>query len=219
VSVADAASLPFEPRRPRHAGGQTTLTSGATDTEVSEMDRALCRAVAGDEAGFRELWEALQPRLLRYLRIKAGDAFEDVAAETWLQVVRDLSGFRGDARDFTAWLFTIARHRAIDAARARAARPLVLLADVTTTAAAARDVDDSAEMQAIERVTTREALALVASLPAEQAEMVALRVIAGLDVASVASIVGKSSGAVRVGVHRGLRALSQRPLTKSAEVT
>jgi RNA polymerase sigma-70 factor (ECF subfamily) len=48
--------------------------------------------------------------------------------------------------------------------------------------------------------------------------MVALRVIAGLDVAAVAEIVGKSPGAVRVSVHRGLRALSHDPQIQSAEV-
>lgn len=218
ASVADAASLPFEPGRRRPAPDSEVMDSSAV-TEASDLNPALTGAMAGDETGFRELWVALQPRLLRYLRVKAGEAVEDVAAETWLQVVRDLPAFEGDAGDFAAWLFTIARHRAIDAARARAARPLVLLADVADAPAAARAVDESAEARAIERVSTRDALAMVASLPAEQAEMVALRVIAGLDVAAVAAIVGKSSGAVRVAVHRGLRALSQQSTTKSAEVT
>jgi RNA polymerase sigma-70 factor (ECF subfamily) len=70
----------------------------------------------------------------------------------------------------------------------------------------------------MERISTDDAINLVASLPAEQAEMVALRVIAGLDVAAVAGIVGKSPGAVRVSVHRGLRALSDSPDVPSREV-
>jgi RNA polymerase sigma-70 factor (ECF subfamily) len=52
---------------------------------------------------------------------------------------------------------------------------------------------------------------------------VMLRVVAGLDVATVADIVGKSPGAVRVSVHRGLRTLSdqlsQQPRIPSEEVT
>ena len=55
----------------------------------------------------------------------------------------------------------------------------------------------------------RVALRLIALLPADQAEVVALRFIAGLDVAEVAEIVGKRPGAVRVAAHRGLRRLGE----------
>jgi RNA polymerase sigma-70 factor (ECF subfamily) len=177
----------------------------------------LRRARSGDESGFLELWRALQPRLLRYLRVHGGgDGGEDIAAETWLQIVRDLPNFIGTADGFRGWLFTIARHRAIDAARAKAARPAVPVADVT---AAGRTASNrSAETEALEQISTDAAIALVSTLPGEQAELVALRVIAGLDVAAVAEIVGKSPGAVRVGVHRGLRALSRDPNVQSAEV-
>ena len=183
--------------------------AGGDDSSVEtngSLDAALSRARDGSEAAFEVLWTELQPRLLRYLRVKARDIAEDVAAETWLQVVRDLDRFNGDADAFRAWLFTVARNRAVDAARARRARPVHLLADVPELP---RVQAESAETQALERVSTERALALVASLPSEQAEMVALRVIAGLDVAAVARIVGKSPGAVRVSVHRGLRVLSR----------
>lgn len=179
------------------------------------LDAALVRARGGDDSGFLDLWHALQPRLLRYLRVAAPAAAEDVAADTWLAVVRDLRGFTGNAAAFRAWLFTVARHRAVDAARARAARPAVLHPEphrLPTTPTAG-----SAEHDALERLSTQEALRLVASLPAEQAEMVALRVIGGLDVAAVAAIVGKSPGAVRVAVHRGLRALSRHPAVLARE--
>jgi len=181
------------------------------------LDDALLRARAGDETGFLELWRALQPRLLRYLRVRGGDSFEDIAAETWLQIVRDLPTFIGSADGFRGWLFTIARNRAIDAARSRAARPAIPVADISLVDRPAVSAP-SAESQALERISTDDAIAMVAGLPAEQAEMVALRVIAGLDVSVVAEMVGKSPGAVRVSVHRGLRALSRDPDIQSAEV-
>ena len=68
--------------------------------------------------------------------------------------------------------------------------------------------DDPAEA-AVEAQATREALALIATLPPDQAEVVALRVIAGLDAAQVGEIVGKRAGTVRVLAHRGLRRLAQ----------
>jgi RNA polymerase sigma-70 factor, ECF subfamily len=180
------------------------------------LDDALNRARAGDETGFLELWRALQPRLLRYLRVQYAEGCEDVAAETWLQIVRDLPNFIGTADGFRGWLFTIARHRAIDAARAKAARPSDPVADIGSAGRAVSA--PSAESQAMEQMSTQRALAMVSLLPDEQAEIVALRVIAGLDVASVAAIVGKSPGAVRVSVHRGLRTLSQDPRIQQTAV-
>jgi len=59
-----------------------------------------------------------------------------------------------------------------------------------------------------ERITTDRALALIASLPPEQAEIITLRVVAGLGAKEVAELLGKSPGAVRVAAHRGLRRLA-----------
>jgi RNA polymerase sigma-70 factor (ECF subfamily) len=191
------------------------MIAGTTEHAVEDpLDGVLARARTGDEAAFHTLWTALQPRLLRYLRIKARDVAEDVAAETWLQVVRDLDRFAGDAADFRAWLFTIGRNRAVDAARARAARPVHLVAEPIESPTAHAD---SAEAVAMERLSTAAALAMVRSLPADQAELVALRVVAGLEVAAVARIVGKSPGAVRVAVHRALRALSKLATTSDVD--
>ncbi len=150
------------------------------------------------------LWRALHPPLLRYLAVRASDSPEDVASETWFQVIRDLPSFEGNAGDFRAWLFTVARNRAIDAGRARVARPAVPLHEATPDDRAA----PSAESVALENVSTSTALEMVGTLPTEQAEMVLLRVVAGLDVATVARMVGRRPGTVRVAVHRALQRLS-----------
>jgi RNA polymerase sigma-70 factor (ECF subfamily) len=158
------------------------------------------------------LWRTLHPPLLRYLTVRGDEAPEDLAAETWLQVVRDLRRFVGGVPEFRAWLFTVARHRAIDQGRARASRPVVPMAEPHDDRA---DTAPSAEQHAVEREATAAALQLVATLPAEQAEMVMLRVVAGLDVAAVAELVGKKPGAVRVAVHRALKSLSRDPRAQS----
>lgn len=129
-------------------------------------------------------------------------------------MIRDLRSFRGGPAEFRAWLFTVARHRAIDQGRARSARPTVLVADPVATRA--EPAAPSAEETAEDRAATEAALRLVATLPLDQAEMVMLRVVAGLDVRSVAALVGKSPGAVRVAVHRALRSLSRDPRLRPA---
>ena len=186
------------------AGADETLAG------VITLDEALVRARAGDEAGFLVLWDALQPRLLRYLQVISCADVDDVAGETWLQVVRDLPKFKKDnADEFRAWLFTIARHRAIDAARSRRRHRDKMLADtlVPPSATLANPVED----EVLHQLSTQQAIVLVAGLSKDQAEVVALRVIAGLDTEAVARLLRKSPGAVRVALHRGLRALSDDP--------
>jgi len=174
----------------------------------------LARAQAGDEAAFARLFADVQPALLRYLRVITPEA-EDVAGDTWLQVVTGLRGFRGEEEAFRAWLFTIARHRAADAGRSRARRPAGPLA-VSEAAqglaaqglAAGQPLAPDAADLALDGISARAVVALIATLPRDQAEVVMLRVVAGLEVADVARIVGKSPGAVRVAAHRALRRLA-----------
>jgi len=171
-----------------------------------ELDAALTAARRGDERGFAVLWRALHPAVLRYLRVVAGDAAEDAASETWLQVARDLDRFAGGPGEFRGWLFRIARHRGLDENR-RAGRRREDPAEEVAPGPAARD----AAAEAIEAAETTWALSRIATLPADQAEAVMLRVVAGLDVAQTALVLGKRRGAVRIATMRGLRRLALDP--------
>lgn len=204
------------------AGRMARWRPSGVPVAVSERDRddldvALEQARRGEDVGFLTLYRELQPRLLRYLAVRTQDGADDVASETWLQVVRDLGRFRGNVDEFRGWLFTVARNRAVDAARAARARPSVAVEDVTAMGVA--ELAPSAETQALEQISTEQALRLVATLSPDVAEMVALRVIAGLDAKTVGDMVGKSAGAVRVAVHRALATLCGRPGVSPMEVT
>jgi RNA polymerase sigma-70 factor (ECF subfamily) len=179
--------------------------------EFPEVMRAAAR---GDEAAFARLWRDSQPPLLRYLRVVTGEAAEDVASEVWLDVSRRLARFRGGEGEFRAWLFTTARRRVIDLRRYTARRPVLLTEDPGELE---RRAPYDTAGAALERMSTDAALDLIASLPREQAEIVVLRAVVGLDVAQVARIVGKRPGAVRVAAHRGLRALAARLTIASDE--
>lgn len=169
------------------------------------FEQTLAAARSGDEQAFGTLWRALHPPLLRYLRVLAPKIADDVASEVWLQVIRGLRGFSGDEAGFKSWLFTIARNKVTDSARQAARRPLEISDDDISPAVAP---DDTAA-QALERFDTEAALALIATLPPDQAEIIMLRVVAGLEVADVARVVRKSPGAVRVTSHRALRKLRE----------
>jgi len=206
-ALPDAAKYRVSARSARRCG---TL-SGAMATKAGGPGGALARAQAGDDAGFLQLWRALQPRLLRYLHVLGCDDPDDVASETWLQVVRDLHRFTGDDEDFRRWLFAVGRHRAIDAARSRTRRRVSPVADGLDGLADSQMVED----QVLDGMSVRQAVAMLDGLSPDQAEAVALRVIAGLDTPAVASILGKSTGAVRVALHRGLRALAADPRVRA----
>ena len=172
--------------------------------DEADLDAALAAARGGDAAGFTLVWRALQPAVLRYLRVVVAGAAEDVASETWLQAVRDLRTFRGDATEFRGWLFRIARNRAIDEQR-RASRRREDLAEQPLEHPGAAD----SAQEALDGLGTEWALSVIASLPRTQAEVIILRVVAGLDVAQTAHVLGKRPGAVRVAALRGLRQLAE----------
>src|SRR5262245_9300874 len=197
VILADGCGPPA----PRPAGARRPQPFGA------RFDAVLAAAQGGDEEAFAVLWRELNPGLLRYLRVVSPGAADDLASEIWLEVVRGLGRFRGGEEGLRSWVFTIARHRAVDWRRRAARQPVQPLA---VEALSERPGPEDPAAAVVERLGTDRALALIAELPPDQAEVVLLRVIAGLDVARVAGIVGKRPGTVRVLGHRGLRRLATR---------
>jgi RNA polymerase sigma-70 factor, ECF subfamily len=171
-----------------------------------DFAEVLAAAQEGNERAFSRLWRDGNPALLRYLRVIAPESAEDAAAETWLHVVRGLARFRGDEHAWRAWLFTTARRRVIDQARRRSRRPEKALEEALPSQLPVSA--DAAEL-AIQRIDTQTAMALVAQLPPHQAEVILLRVVAGLDTETVARLVARTPGAVRVAAHRGLRRLAE----------
>jgi RNA polymerase sigma-70 factor, ECF subfamily len=167
----------------------------------------LAAAAGGDEGAFGMLWHDLQPRLLRYFRVVAPGAAEDLASETWLRIIRGIGRFQGNEPAFRAWVFTIARHQVLDWWRRAARKPIQ---DLPVTGLAEPLAPDDPAAAALERASTQAALALIATLPAGQAEAITLRVVAGLEVNQVAEIMDKRPNAVRVLTHRGLRKLAAR---------
>jgi len=173
---------------------------------VPDLSAALEQAQRGDPEAFRELYRDIQPRLLRYLSALVGADAEDVASETWLNVARDLAGFSGDYDGFRGWVTTIGRHRATDHLRRQGRRPPAVPVPVEALSHVAAG-DDTAGA-AMDTLSTDAAIALIASLPPDQAEAVLLRVVVGLDAETAGRVLGKRAGAVRTAAYRGLRALA-----------
>ncbi|MDX3355712.1 RNA polymerase sigma factor [Streptomyces sp. ME01-24h] len=180
------------------------IRGGGPNVDLATAVRA---AQEGDEDGFRFVYRAVQPQLLQYVRSLVGVAdAEDVASEAWLQIARDLRGFRGDGDAVRGWAARVARNRALDHLRAVSRRPQAAAGVEELLDRPARS--DTAE-EAVAAVGTDAALAAIAALPRDQAEAVLLRVVMGLDSRTAAEVVGKRPGAVRMAASRGLRRLAE----------
>ncbi len=174
---------------------------------VVEFGEVLAAARAGEDWAVAVLYRDLHPRLRGYFGARAGGAAEDLESEVWLAVAQRLHAFEGDEIAFRAWVFSIARRRLADLRRTLARR--------RTDVAPVEDLDRpdaAADPQAIvlEAMDGDAAVAFVRRwLPHDHAEIVLLRVVAGLDVDQVAALVRKRPGTVRVIQHRALRRLER----------
>ena len=163
-------------------------------------------AARGDQAAISALYRELNPPLVRYLRHQVGRFAEDTASDVWMGLVPQLAGFDGSLAQWRVLMFTIARRRVVDHHRRRGRTPEPFALDETWDQANTADTEE----QVIDNLTAQDAVAaLVRGLPPDQAEIVLLRVLGGLDAAEVAEIVGKSTGAVRIAQHRALQRLER----------
>ena len=171
-----------------------------------EFAPVLAAAQAGDDWAVARIYRSLQPAVLAYLRVREPNEADDIAAQTWLEVARALAIFSGTEQNFRAFVFTIARRRLLNARRSRTRRRTDLFDDADLVAMI-HEGEDLVE-QVAARVDGPSAIQRITDLlRPEQAEVVLLRVVAGLTVEEVASIVGKRAVTIRVIQHRALEKL------------
>lgn len=178
------------------------------DEELEGRSEVVAAAKAGEEWALVALYRRFHPGLVRYLHAHTPGEEEDLASEVWLELAKGLAAFEGDLSALGRFAFTIARRRAIDHGRKQARR--------RTDPVARSHLEElpdrgDPEMDVVERVAGDAAVdQIVALLPKDQAEIVLLRVVAGLSVAEVAGIVGRRPAAVSLIQHRALRRLARR---------
>lgn len=177
----------------------------STDRELVQLVRD---AQAGDRRAFDTLYERWATPMFRFMYLRCGDASlaEDLASELWVRVVEKLPSFRFPAQaeeaSFTAWLYRIARNLVIDASRRRSNDNVTLSETIVS-------LDPPAEEQVLAEEQRQELRQALAGLTDEQREVLLLRFGEGRSNAEVASITGRSEGAVKVMQHRALGALAR----------
>ena len=163
----------------------------------------LVRGLAGDAPAYHACLKELSDYLRAFLRrrlIRLPDEVEDLVQETLLAVHNQRHTYDAD-QPLTAWVHGIARYKLVDLLRRRGVRealndPLddeldVFASSDTEAADARRDVGK-----------------LLARLPDRQRLPIIHMKLEGLSVTETARTTGMSESAVKVGVHRGLKALA-----------
>lgn len=167
----------------------------------------LTAARGGDEWAWTRLYEDVAPQVLGYLAAQRAPWHEDVAAEVFFQLVRDLGTFCGNESNFRSWLFTIVHHRMVDARRRASRRPSDPVEDVSQFADRLPTIE--IESQVLDSVTTEELTVVFDAVTPDQRAVLLLRIVGGLTLPEVADVLGKQHEAVRALQKRGLARLRQ----------
>ena len=161
----------------------------------------------GDRDAIAAVYLELGPALRGFLRrrVPHGEVADDLVEQTFVELIEGGHRISGDGRALRAWLYRAARNNLLDWRKRADRRSDQELTD------RALDVSDAGEPTAEEQVVAGMVdptlLAALARLTGEQREVIELRLVAGLSVAEVAEITGRSAGAVKQLQHRGVRRL------------
>jgi RNA polymerase sigma-70 factor (ECF subfamily) len=162
----------------------------------------LC-GLAGDTASYHAFLKALSSHLRAFLRgrlARLPNEVEDLVQETLLAVHNQRHTY-DHSQPLRAWVYAIARYKLIDWLRRRSTRDALNDPLDAESAVFARSETDALEAR-------RDIAKLLACLPDRQRLPIMHMKLEGLSVVEAARRTGMSESAVKVGVHRGLKALA-----------
>lgn len=175
-----------------------------TDTE-SRLRSLMLQGLNGDAAAYHQFLKALSAHLRAYFRkrlFERPDEVEDLVQDTLLAVHNQRHTYRAD-QPLTAWVHAVARYKLIDLLRARASGESLNV-----------PLDDELALFAASDTEAREAKkdldTLLAGLPDRQRLPIVHVKLEGLSVVEAARLTGMSESAIKIGVHRGLKALAAK---------
>lgn len=170
----------------------------------SELKALMLLSLDGDEVAYRCLLDMLRHLLTNYYARRigrsAGADVDDLVQDTLLSLHQRRITYDRE-RPFTAWFFTIARHKLVDHHRRVGGRSYLGLETV-------EEIEDGYSEDAVS--ASMDVNRLLASLPAWQGAMIRQVRLEGRSVAETAVSGGKTEAMVKIGIHRGIKALAAR---------
>jgi RNA polymerase sigma-70 factor (ECF subfamily) len=172
----------------------------ASEDRLREL---LVRGLAGEASAYHAFLKELSAHLRAFLRgrlARLPDDVEDLVQETLLAVHNQRHTYDA-AQPLTAWVHAIARYKLVDLLRRRAGRDALNDPLDDELAVFAHSDTDAADAR-------RDLAGLLERLPDTQRLPIVHMKLEGLSVVEAARLTGMSESAVKVGVHRGLKALA-----------
>jgi RNA polymerase sigma-70 factor (ECF subfamily) len=194
----------------------------AKDGQVSSLpnrgdERGLVARAKDDPVAFGELYDRhfLQIYRFVYSRVRDQATAEDVTSEVFVKALRGIGRYQDTGRPFTAWLYQIAVNAVADSFRA---------------SKQTEDIDNqhhlsdgnSLEEFAGRRDEMRRLWSIVEKLPKQQRMAMVLKFQEDQKIEDIAAAMGKTPGAVKLLIHRGVTRLRQQagqsPVGEAADV-
>jgi len=176
---------------------------------VSDLQRAdereLVERAKRDPREFGVLYDRHFQQIYRfvYSRVREQTAAEDVTSEIFMKALRAMPRYQDTGRPFAAWLYQIAVNAIAD--RFRTLKPSQPLEDFHDLSIAGPPLEEVAA----QRDEVRRIWALVEALPAQQRTALVLKFQEDMKIEDIAVAMGKTSGAVKLLIHRGVSRLRE----------
>lgn len=176
----------------------------ASPSNDNARESTFAATVAGarnaEQWAFATVWVEYAPAVNAFLRARGSREAEDLTSETFIAVFDRLPQFVGGEAEFRSFLFSIAYRRLVDELRLRSRRgeSSEWSAGGDTRRAA------SAEHDALERVGDAAVRQIIESLPEDQRNVMALRIIADLSIEQISEVLDKRPGAIKALQRRAL---------------
>lgn len=165
----------------------------------------LIRGLSGDTHAYHAFLKAVSVQLRYFLRRRLAnlpDEVEDVVQESLLAIHQQRHTYDA-GQPVTAWVHAIAKYKLVDLLRRRGRREAV-----TDPLEDGNDLFSPVDSEADD--ARRDIAKLLKLLPDRQRLPIVHVKLEGLSVAEAATLTGMSESAIKVGVHRGLRALAAK---------
>lgn len=166
----------------------------------------LVERAKGDADAFGELYDHYFGQIYRfvYSRLRDQDAAEDVTSEVFFKALRAIGRYKPSGHPFSSWLYQISVNAIADHYRAK--KPVSNLDDAIGVADPQRPLDE----RVAEREEASRVWAAIDSLPEQQRTAMTLKLGEDLKLADIGIVMGKSEGAIKLLIHRGMIGLRAR---------
>jgi RNA polymerase sigma-70 factor, ECF subfamily len=190
---------------------EATRTPAPAKDSHAHVRRLVERAQQDDRQALEELYLLHFDRIYSYLHMSVGNRHdaEDLTTQTFMKMLESIKRFRWQSAPFSAWLFRIAHNLAMDHFRAsRRWQPEEEVPEPRD------ETEPSAEAAAMQSIGRQSMLDLIDGLSTEQQQVLTLKFVFNLPNAEVATILGKTEGAIKSLQHRALASLQKQIAAK-----